>query len=121
MAKEVNQMATKEVVKKWLDTIVERLADMGPFVCKDWGGSVQFIFPDLKTGWLLKMKMDGTVESLEEKIDEEHATGTVELLSDTFVGIYEKTINPPDAYFSGAMKCRPGIEAMVKILAPTTE
>ncbi len=114
-------MAKKAVVKKWMDTIVERLNDMGPFVCKDWGGSVQFIFPDLKTGWFLKMKMDGSVESLVEKIDEKAASGTVETDSDTFIGIYEKTIGPSEAMASGKMKARGSLEALMKVLAPTVE
>jgi hypothetical protein len=112
-------VATKQVVQKWMDTLVERLNEVGPVVASDWGGSVQFVFPDLKTGWFLKMAMDGTVESLAEKVDEEHATATVEVDSDTFVGMYEKTISPLEAHTQGLMKARGSIEALVKVIAPT--
>ncbi len=114
-------MATRAEVKKWLDTIVEKLNDFGPAVASGWGGSVQFIFPDLKTGWMLKLKMDGTVESLVEKIDEKNANGVVETNSDTFIDIYEKRIAPTEARASGAMQCRKSLDALVKVLATTVD
>lgn len=114
-------MATKAAVQEWLDTIVAKLNDIGPYVADDWGGSVQFIFPDLGTGWRLKMAMDGTVESLEEKIDEEASSGVVEIDSDTFIGIYEKRITSTEARTLGKMKTRKSLDALIKVVAPTLE
>ena len=102
-----------------MDTIVDRLNEVGPYVAADWGGSVQFVFPDLNTGWLLKMSMDGTVESCAEKIDEGAANGVVEVDSDTFVGIYTKKIATGEATASGKMKVRKSLDALVKILPST--
>ena len=102
-----------------MDTIVDRLNEVGPYVAADWGGSVQFVFPDLNTGWLLKMAMDGTVESCAEKIDEGAANGVVEVDSDTFVGIYSKKISTGEARASGKMQVRKSLDALVKILPST--
>lgn len=114
-------MAEKAEVEKWMATIVERLNDVGPYVAADWGGSVQFIVPDLGTGWLLKMAMDGTVESCDEKLDEEAATGVVELDSDTFVAIYTKTTTAMEATAQGKVKTRKSMDALVKVLVPSVE
>jgi len=112
-------MATKEAVKGWLDRIVEKLEEIGPYVAEDWGGSVQFIFPDLDTAWFLQMAMDGTVESLEEKLDEAAATGVVEMHSDAFVGVYEKTMTTDEARAKGQMRTRKSMDALIKVIAPT--
>jgi hypothetical protein len=112
-------MATKEAVKAQLDKIVEKLEEVGPYVAEDWGGSVQFIFPDLDTGWFLQMAMDGTVESLVEEIDEEAATGVVEMHSDAFIGVYEKTLSTDEARAMGKMRTRKSMEALIKVIAPT--
>ena len=93
-------------MEKWIGTIVEKLNDVGPYVAPDWGGSVQFVVPDLGTGWLLQMAMDGTVESCDEKVDEEAATGVVEMDSDTFVAIYTKTMTPMEGTAQGKVKTR---------------
>ncbi len=108
-------MATHAEVKKQMQVFVDRLNDIGPDICQDWGGSVQFVFPDLKTGWLMKFKMDGTVESCHEKVDEKAATGVLELDSDTWVGIITKTINTSEAKASGKVIPRGSIEAIIKI------
>jgi hypothetical protein len=114
-------MADKAEVQKWMDIIVQRLNDVGPYVAADWGGAVQFIFPDLGTGWFLKMAMDGTVESCEEKIDEASANGVVEIDSDIFVGIYNKTVSQAEARASGKIKARGSLDAMLKVWVPTIE
>ena len=114
-------MAEKAEVEKWMETIVERLNDVGPYVAADWGGSVQFIVPDLGTGWLLKMAMDGTVESCDEKIDEEVASGVVEMDSDTFVAIYTKATTAMEATAQGKVKTRKSMDALVKVLVPSVE
>jgi len=112
-------MATKEAVKEQLDKIVEKLEEVGPYVAEDWGGSVQFIFPDLDTAWFLQMAMDGTVESLEEKLDEDAATGIVEMYSDAFLGVYAKTTTTDEARAKGQMRTRKSMEALIKVIAPT--
>ncbi|RPJ27620.1 MAG: hypothetical protein EHM35_14125 [Planctomycetaceae bacterium] len=112
-------MATKEAVKDQLDKIVTKLEEVGPYVAEDWGGSVQFIFPDLDAAWFLQMAMDGTVESLVEKIDEEAATGVVEMHSDAFIGVYAKTMSTDEARAKGQMRTRKSMEALIKVIAPT--
>jgi putative sterol carrier protein len=109
-------MATKEEAQKAIKTIVDRLNEVGPDVAMEWGGSIQFVFSDLKTGWLIKMAMDGTVASWDEKIDEAAANGVLEMNSDTWVGIMNKTIHPMEAYSSGKMKHRKSQEALMKVL-----
>jgi hypothetical protein len=112
-------MADRAEVEKWLKHCVDTLNDLGPDIAADWGGSCQFIFPDLNTGWLLKLKMDGTVEFLEEKVDEEVATGVIEMDSDTWVGIYEKVISPLEAFSEGKMQVRKSMDALIKIMPAT--
>ena len=114
-------MAEKAEVEKWIATIVEKLNDVGPYVAADWGGSVQFVVPDLDTGWLLQMAMDGTVESCDEKVDEDAATGVVEMDSDTFVAIYTKAVSPMEASAQGKVKTRKSLDALIKILVPSVE
>ena len=114
-------MADRAEVEKWLKHVVDKLNEVGPDIAADWGGSCQYIFTDLNTGWLLKLKMDGTVEFLEEKIDEEAATGVIEMSSDTWVGIYEKTISPIEAFGEGKMQIRKSMEALVKIMPATAD
>lgn len=112
-------MATKEEVKKSVQFIVDKLNEVGPIVAEDWGGSVQFVISDLKTGWLIKMAMDGTVESCDEKIDEESALGILEMDSDTFVGIINKTLNPLEAQAEHKIQVRKSMEALMKVLPAT--
>jgi len=109
-------MADKAEVDKYFEVIVERINDVGPFIAADWGGSVQFVLPDLNTGWLLKMAMDGTVESCEEKLDEDAATGVLELDSDTFVAIYSGTKSPMEFMAEGKLVGRKSMDALLKIL-----
>ena len=92
---------------------------IGQDVAPNWGGAVQFVFPDLDTGWMVKMAMDGTVESWDEKIDEETADGVLEMDSDTWVGVWFKTIHPMEAYTEGRMKSRKSEEALMKVLPAT--
>lgn len=112
-------MAKKEEVKKWMQVIVDKLNEVGPIVAEEWGGSVQFVISDLETGWLVKMAMDGTVESCDEKIDEEAALGILEMDSDTFVGIISKTLSPLEAQADHKIKARKSMEALMKILPAT--
>jgi putative sterol carrier protein len=112
-------MANKEEVKKCVQVIVDKLNEVGPIVAEEWGGSVQFVISDLKTGWLIKMAMDGTVESCDEKIDEEAALGVLEMDSDTFVGIINKTLNPLEAQAEHKIQVRKSMEALMKVLPAT--
>jgi putative sterol carrier protein len=114
-------MAKKEEVEKLFQEIIERLNDVGPDVAADWGGSLLYVIPDLGTGWLLKMAMDGTVESLTESTDEEAALGVVELDSDTFVDIYTGRNSPMNAVAAGKCKMRKAMDALVKILPNTID
>lgn len=80
-------MADKAALKERLDGMVERLANVGADVAEVWCGTILFKAPDLGTGWMVKMAMDGTVESLEERVDEEGATNIIEADSDTLLEI----------------------------------
>ena len=111
-------MANKEEVVKWIKVMVDKMNEACPYTAEGWGGSVQLVIPDLGTGWLVKMAMDGTVESCDEKIDEEAASGVVEMDSDTFVGIFAKTIVAAEASAEGKMRARKSIEALIKVFAP---
>ena len=112
-------MADKEEVQKSVQVIVEKLNEVGPIMAEDWGGSVQFVISDLNTGWLIQMAMDGTVESCDEKIDEEAALGVLEMDSDTFVGIINKTISPMEAQAERKIQVRKSMEALMKVLPAT--
>ncbi len=111
-------MAKKAEVEKHIKKIVERLNDVGPVLLDNWGGAVLFSITDLKTGWKLKMAMDGSVESCLESTDESGA-GVLEMDSDTFVGIYSKKIGVPEARDSGKMKVRGGLDALVRLMPHT--
>ena len=112
-------MANKEEVEKRVQVIVGKLNEVGPIMAEEWGGSVQFVISDLETGWLIKMAMDGTVESCDEKIDEETALGVLEMDSDTFVGIIDKTLNPLEAQAEHKIQVRKSMEALMKVLPAT--
>ena len=112
-------MAKKEELKECMKVMVDRLNEVGPDIAPEWGGSIQFVFPDLHTGWLVKMAMDGTVESWDEKIDEEAATGVLEVDSDTWVGVINRKIATAEAKASGKIQVRKSIEALIKVLPAT--
>ncbi len=112
-------MAQKAEVEKLLKKIVDRLNDVGPIVLENWGGSVLYLITDLHTGWLLKMAMDGSVESCTESTDEAAAGGVLEMDSDTFVGIYSKKIQPMEASDSGGMKVHGALDALVRVMPHT--
>ncbi len=112
-------MAKKEEATKLMRAMVDKLNEVGPDVAAQWGGSIQFVISDLHTGWLVKMAMDGTVESWDEKIDEEAASGVLEMDSDTWVGIMNKTLSPMEANANGKMKVRKSVEALIRILPAT--
>ena len=90
----------------------------GRAVCPD--PLAEFIFPDLNTGWLMKLTMEGTVEFCEEKIDENFADGIIEFDSDILVGIMNKSINPQEVKADGRMKLRKSLDALGKIMLPAT-
>ncbi len=111
-------MAKKTEVEKYIKQIVDRMNDVGPVLLENWGGAVLFFITDLKTGWKLKMAMDGSVESCVETKDESNC-GVLEMDSDTFVGIYSKKIAVPEARDSGKMKVRGGLDALVRLMPHT--
>lgn len=112
-------MASKEEVKQHIDIMVEKINDVCPYSAGGWTGSMQLVFPDLGTGWLVQLGVDGTVASCDEKIDEEAATGVLEMHSDTFVGVYSGTLLASEAKDQGKFKLRGSQEALIKIFAPT--
>lgn len=109
-------MADKADVQKRMQIMVDKLNEIGPDSAAEWGGVVQFTFPDLATGWLVKMAMDGTVESCDEKIDEETADGVIEMDGDTFVGVIDKTLVPMEAFTVGKIKTRKGMDGLIKMM-----
>ena len=111
-------MADKEALKKRLDQAVDRLNDIGPDVVDDWGGSILFKTPDLDTGWFMQMAPDGTVESLEEKVDEEAATSIIEAESDILLGILNGEVNPQQARAEGKMKADKALDGLALVLIP---
>ena len=109
-------MATKEQIVDALKRIVENMKEIGPAVAEGWGGAVQIVVPDLKTGWIMKFAMDGTIESLDEKIDEQVAQGVLEINSDTFMGVNDKSINPMEALSEHKLVVRGSLDALMKLL-----
>jgi len=110
-------MATKEKVVECLKGFVEKANEIGPMIAEGWGGKVQITMSDLKTGWMFKFAMDGTIESWPEMIDEDAADGVMECTSDTFVDIWEKRLPGMEALADGKLKTRKSLDAMMK-LAP---
>ncbi len=111
-------MADREALKKRLDQAVEKLADIGPDIADDWGGTILFKVPDLETGWMMKMAMDGTVESLEEKVDEEAATSIIDADSDILLGILNGDVNPTQARAEGKMRAEKALDGLALVLVP---
>ena len=109
-------MAKKEEIVEILRKTVETMKEIGPSVAEGWGGSVQIIIPDLKTGWLMKFAMDGTIERWDEKIDEETADGVLEINSDVFVDIWEKRLGPMEALADHKLDARKSLDALIKLL-----
>lgn len=110
-------MATKERILEIMHEFVDQVNEIGPTIAEGWGGSAQIIMTDLRTGWLVKFAMDGTVESWDEKIDEEVADGVLEVNSDIFVDIWEKRLPGMQALSEGKLVTRKSLEALMK-LAP---
>lgn len=110
-------MATRERILEIMKEFIEKVNEIGPMVAEDWGGSAQVIISDMNTGWLVKFAMDGTVESWDEKIDEETADGVLEVNSDIFVDIWEKRLPGMQALSEGKLVTRKSLEALMK-LAP---
>jgi len=111
-------MADKATIKKRLDLAVEKLADIGPDIADDWGGTILFKTPDLETGWMMKMSMDGTVESLEQKVDEEAATSIIEADSDIMLAILNGDINASEARSDGRMRASKSFDGLALVLIP---
>jgi putative sterol carrier protein len=111
-------MADKAKIKKRLDAAVKKLADIGPDVAEGWGGTILFKCPDLKTGWMMKMSNDGTVESLKEGVDEAAATSIIETDSDTLLGILNGDINASEARSNGKMKAHKALDGLALVLIP---
>ncbi|TAK35048.1 MAG: hypothetical protein EPO21_07515 [Chloroflexota bacterium] len=109
-------MADKAKLEKRLDIMVERLADVGPDIAEDWGGTILFKATDLNTGWMMKFAMDGTIESLEERMDEEAATSIMEADSDTLLGIFNGDINPMEARAKGSMRAEKALDPLALIM-----
>lgn len=110
-------MATKERVVQIMEEFIERANDIGPMIAEGWGGKVQVIMSDLGTGWMVKFAMDGTIESWDEKIDEDAADGVMECHSDVFVDIWEKRLPGQQALADGKLATRKSLDALMK-LAP---
>jgi hypothetical protein len=110
-------MATKEKVVQCLEGVVEAGNEIGPMIAEGWGGKVQIIMSDLKTGWLFKFAMDGTIEGWPEMVDEDAADGVMECESDVFVDIWEKRLPGMEALANGQLTIRKSLDAMMK-LAP---
>jgi putative sterol carrier protein len=110
-------MATKERVTEIMGEFVEKVNEIGPMIAEGWGGKVQVIMSDLGIGWLVKFAKDGTVESWDEKIDEETADGVMECTSDVFVDIWEKRLPGMEALSEGKLATRKSLDALMK-LAP---
>jgi len=106
----------KEEIVDILRQTVEKMKEVGPAVAEGWGGAVQIIMPDLKTGWLMKFAMDGTIGSWDEKIDEKSADGTLEINSDVFVDIWEKRLGPMEALAEHKLDARGSLDALIKLL-----
>ena len=109
-------MAEKAEVQKRMQIMIDKLNEIGPDSAAEWGGMVQFTFPDLATGWLVKMAMDGTVQSWDEKLDEETADGVIEMDGDTFIGVIDKTVIPMEAFTVGKIKTRKGMDGLIKMM-----
>lgn len=111
-------MVDKAEIKKRLDVAVEKLADIGPDVAEGWGGTILFKCPDLKTGWMMKMSKDGTVESLTEKMDEQAATSIIEAESDILLRILNGDINASEARSTGKMRAEKALDGLALVLLP---
>ena len=94
---------------------VEKINEIGPMIAEDWGGAVQVILSDLGTGWFFKFAMDGTIESWDEKIDEDAAEGVLETTSDMFVDIWEKRVPGMEALAEGKLATRKSLDALMKM------
>ena len=108
-------MATKERIEQIMREFVDKANEVCPDVAQGWAGTIQFIVPDLGIGWFLKFNMAGTVESWDEKIDEENAEGVLECNSDIFVDIWEKKIGGMEALALGKLTVRKSLESLMKL------
>jgi hypothetical protein len=109
-------MTDKSTLQKRLDIMVDLLNEIGPDIADYWGGSILFKTPDLDTGWFLQMAMDGTVESLSEKVDDEAATSIIEADSDVLLGILNAEIDPQGALNNGSMKVFKSVDPILMIM-----
>lgn len=112
-------MATQEEVQKWMQVVVDRINERGPDAVPYWGGVLQLVISDLDTGWLVKLAMDGTVESCVEQVDEKAATCVLEMPSDLFVGLYSGSIPVDEVRASGKLRVRKDKLALARLIPIT--
>ena len=82
----------------------------------DWGKAFQLIFPDINTGYWLKVKMDGHVEALEKVTKDKSQSAaviTMEVL--TFKGLMDKSLGAQSAMASGALKVEGPLSELLKL------
>ena len=114
-------MADKDAIKNRLDKMVKKLEEVGPDVAEGWGGTILFKIVDLDIGWMMKFAQDGTVESLEEKIDEDAATSILEFKSGAFIDVFNGKVPPAQAKGIGDMRVYKSIDALVAIMPEVIE
>jgi len=51
-----------------MKVMIDKLNEVGPYTAADWGGSVQLVFPDLGTGWLLKSENASAVNMTKNSV-----------------------------------------------------
>ncbi len=107
---------THDEVQKSVKALVDKVNEVGPDIAPEWGGAVQFVFPDIKSGWLIKLSMDGSVESWDEVINEDKADGVLEMPGELMYGIMFKGVNPMDPDSLAQMKARKSTDALMKVL-----
>jgi len=107
-------MVSKAETEKLIKQVCDRIDSIG--VEKLAGKLMQFEFPDLGTGWLIKIASDGTVESCQEMIDKKLAYTTTIMDSDTFEKIITRTATPFDLFAAGKIKVEGTQEALLLFL-----
>ncbi len=114
-------MADRDAIKRRLDKMVKKLDEIGPDVAEGWGGTILFKVVDLDTGWMMKFAENGTVESLEEKVDEDTATSILEFKSDALLDVLNGKVHPSEAKGRGDMRVYKAIDALVSIMPAIIE
>jgi len=122
-------MSIEEKKKIAEDIIAEmkRRINLNKEITEDWGKTVQQVFTDIETGYLIKFAQDGTVGEIEKKPASEiiqkpaaelkagDAVATIYCTVQTLKDCFDGKLNAMDAMAKNLFKIEGSMDALIKL------